>query len=206
VALPVGFLVGSLIGLRARGPKGRTLRRLLIGAGTVVPLTTIDWIVPLANQRYRELLTSDLMARGVARTAIHLDKGPGERSLRELYDPRAQLRQGETKELHALRFSFHSRLALILSPVAFAILAFGVVSVGRERWSAVAAAIGLVVAVIAVVWFDGPADGWPPLLRAYTPDLIFGTLGAVLLWCSVKWPDGRQPITNDSNLGNAALK
>jgi hypothetical protein len=138
---------------------------------------------------YRELLTSDLMARGVARTAIHLEKGPNERSLRELYDARGQPGQGETKEWQASRFAFHSRLALILSPLAFAILAFGVVSIGRERWSAVAAAISLVVGVIAVVWFDGPADGWPPLLRAYTPDLVFGTWGAVLIWCSVKWPD-----------------
>ena len=196
VALPVGFLIGSLIGLRARGPNGRTLRRLLIGAGMVVLLTlaTIEWLVPLANQRFRELMISDAMARGVARTAIHVEKGPNERSLRELYDGRAQFRHGETRESLALSFSFHSRLALILSPVAFALLAFGVVSIGRGRWLAVAAAIGLVAAVIVLVWFDGPADDWPPLLRAYTPDLIFGILGAVLLWCSFKWPDRRQPL------------
>ena len=133
--------------------------------------------------------TSQIRKRSLATCRLLLEKGPSERSLRGLYDARAQLRQGETKELQALGFAFHSRLALILSPVAFAILAFGVVSIGRDRWSAVVAAIGLVVAVIAVVWFDGPANGWPPLLRAYTPDLIFGTLGAVLLRCSVKWPD-----------------
>ena len=34
------------------------------------------------------------------------------------------------------------------------------------------------------------------LLRAYTPDLVFGTWGAVLLWCAVKWPDVEQPITD----------
>jgi hypothetical protein len=57
-----------------------------------------------------------------------------------------------------------------------------------------------------VVWFDGRADGWPPLLRAYTPDLIFGLVGVVLLWCSVNPPDRRQPIMNDRNVGNAAVK
>jgi hypothetical protein len=73
--------------------------------------------------------------------------------------------------------------------VAFALLALGIVSIARERWSAVAAAISLVAGVIAAVWFDGPASAWPPPLRAYTPVLVFGTWGAVLLWCSVKWPD-----------------
>jgi lipopolysaccharide export LptBFGC system permease protein LptF len=152
-------------------------------------------VVPPANQRFRELLIANLIKVGVARDAIHLERGPNERSLRELY-VQMQRSRDESPAEYATVYSFHSRLAVVLSPLAFALLAFGVVSMGRERWLAVAAAISLVLGVVVTVWYDGPADAWPPLLRAYTPDLVFGTWGAVLLWCAVKWPDVEQPITD----------
>jgi hypothetical protein len=198
VALPVGFLIGSVLGLRRRESRqGRTLRHLLVGAAAVALATwvTVDWLTPQANQRFREVLIADLMVGGVPRDVIHVERGPNEHSLRELY-VQMQRPQRERPNEYATAYAFHSRLALILSPLAFALLAFGVVSIGRERWLAAVAAISLVAGVVVTVWYDGPADAWPPLLRAYAPDLVFGTWGVVLLWCSVKWPDCERPITD----------
>ena len=78
-----------------------------------------------------------------------------------------------------------ARIVYFHVPIAWvSFLAFGVVSIGRGRWSGVVAAIGFVTVMIVTIWFDGPAKDWPPLIRAYYPDLAFCAIGGMLLWGS----------------------
>jgi lipopolysaccharide export system permease LptF/LptG-like protein len=199
LALPVGFLIGSLIGLRARPRTGRTLRRLLVGSGAVVLLTLATlWVMPTANQAFRQRLRADLVARGVVPDHIRLEKGPNERSLRELHEriDQTNLIPEDAAALQPLEYAFHVRFAITASPLCFAIMAFGVVAVGRERWSAVLAGIAVAVAVVLLIWGNEArvVSSWSPVLRAYLPNVVFGVLGVVLSWCSLRRGDRRTAL------------
>jgi hypothetical protein len=185
VALPTGFLVGTLIGLRGRARHARTLRRLFACA-TALALVTfgiIEWGVPGANHRFRDLVVRTLAADGIGPGAVHLEDGPGEMSLSELSRHiDAAARDGAAgRDLRALRLAFHLRIALLCSPLALAVMGFGMAAWGQGRWWTVVTGIGLLAVVIVLVWFDGPADAWPPVLRAWAPDALFAAVGLALL-------------------------
>jgi Lipopolysaccharide export system permease LptF/LptG len=138
-SIPLSLFTGIVCGLRRR-PVTKTVRRTVVSlglAGTLVSVSTIVWVVPVANQAFRTT---------IARRVIL--KGPPEMSSRELRNYAVTLRdQGELAKAGDLLFSFHARWALAGAALVFSVFGLGVTALRLGRIATV-----LVVATACVVY------------------------------------------------------
>jgi hypothetical protein len=124
VALPLGLLFGILLGLRNRTATSRVRRTvsLLAGGCSLAALILVGWVMPVANQSYRELSAGTRLARGM-----------NELTLREIAsgDP-APLRPTFPAMSRRITYEFHARLALTVAPLTLSLFAVGVSAVRRR--------------------------------------------------------------------------
>jgi hypothetical protein len=172
VALPVGFFFGVVSALRGSAPSTRARRETLALSTLCASLTfAVLAAVPASNQSFR-LLASGLPA---------LEKGPSELTLSEL-SARARLlehRPGFSREVRALRFTYHARLVLGTAPVALGLLALGLAAFRRSS----ATMAGVVIVLYSVGWIAVAVSSHPPrqIVFVWLPNLVCATAGLALL-------------------------
>ena len=187
LALPLGLLAGALLALRGRAVlRSRVALVRLAAIAVSVGLLTLAataWLVPTGNQRFRQVIANALAERdGRPRPPVALTPGPNEMPFAELDRQIGALRHvpGSETELNRMRFSYHVRLALAVSPLALLLLAMGVSSLARGRWWALVATVVGNPLSIMVMWGDLPFDS-TPLLQAWGPVIAMGAVGSLML-------------------------
>jgi hypothetical protein len=172
LSLPVALCVGVLCG--ARGHRTRWSHLLIVLAlaavSTGVAVGIIEWLIPAANQAFRELIFARLS--GSPRN-VHLERGLNELGFSGLVarnDP-AALRQ-----LQLL-------CAIAFASVPMSLTALGLA--GYVRRAPVAASLGIVVSAgyVALMFLTDAAvvrsTGWS-LLMLWLPNLLLLCVGALL--------------------------
>lgn len=162
LAIPAGLLWGVCWALsRVAAARGLSSALLAIGfAGSLISLINVTWILPEANQAWRASVYSTEDGRTPPR-------GPNEFGWSEL---REEMRR--QPDAVGLRTRFYLRIAVIMTPLLFA-LTLPFLVAGSRRWAvaqAVAALLAYLTSPIAVTWemIDGPS-ALPPLLVACGP-------------------------------------
>ena len=117
LCLPFSLLVGVLWGFRGRTVTNRMRGAILvIGlAGSLASFGTVTWLIPAANQEFRETIARGPVVRGLA------EMTPA--SLRE----RALVmsRDGRLKPAGDLFLSYHARWAVVGAALTFALFGIG---------------------------------------------------------------------------------
>jgi lipopolysaccharide export LptBFGC system permease protein LptF len=161
-SVPMGLLSGILIGLRGRvltQPARRRIVWLMAGA-TLVMLPTTGWLLPAANQAFRELtfvysLPQDLHV--AAASGLPLARGMNERTLVEL-------------ALMKKPFQVNQRVALACAPLATGLLALalalGCPRVLRSWAAALAASVVISFSYLALAMWTTP---YGPLASGGSP-------------------------------------
>jgi hypothetical protein len=198
VALPLGLVFGILLGLRNRpvtAPVTRTVALFGLGC-TVAAFVLVAWVMPAANQRFRELAAPSGMPKPIAR-------GYNELTLDELGSVDIG-RLGRTMNVdpHRLEFEFQSRLAIAFAPLALSLLALGVAANRRkERGPVLISLVGLMIAFGYYVLMYESREAWmsdraPALIAGWAPNLAC-VVSALLLRLRRRGRSGGDPSRHD---------
>jgi hypothetical protein len=190
IAVPAGLLVGIVYGLRGRRATGRLRRAifLVVMGGALAAFAWVDRVVPAANQAFR------VVASGIPYD--RLPKGANELTFGELAQKIAESNGsllGSSRELSGtspapaavLRFWYHARIAISITPIIVGLFALRLASVGRRRLSRAIGGTALTAYFAFYFAYDFTwlieANHWGPLVVtsiAWLPNLFFlsGTL------------------------------
>jgi hypothetical protein len=197
VAIPIGMVFGLLSGgARTRGSKHLSI--LLMAGVSLTTLLLLGWLLPEANQAYRETMFA--LINGFEG---HLSRGMNELTLGGL---RELMRDPFVMPLIASRraFDFHSRLALAFAPLALGLLAVevstvrrrvaGVLTVGVLGFAACFAYYLLIDSSRALM-YRAPfavSEHVPPIIAAWIPNLVC-LVAALLLHLRTREPSAAGP-------------
>jgi len=171
LALTVGGTLGIVFGLGGRRFSRRVGASLILLAlaGSVISFVNLAWVTPAANQAFRILMSGQTdLVPGISELSL----GELSHEIDRFLDPSF----AQFGYLLALAFALHSRLALSLSPLVFAIFALSIASGGFfRRWmlglAACAAFLGyymLLYGVRSLVW----NRTIPPYAAAWIPNVV----------------------------------
>ena len=171
LTIPAGVSLGTLCAMRGRRPSARTIVAFLFIAGvaTFGVWAVMEWGLPAANQRFRELIFAQL-GDG---TVVNLDLGMNELGLSRL---------SQRTDPAAVR---HSRLlwALCFATAPLGIFALGLAA--RVRRFGAAVAISLVASIAYIFTMFGLdealRDGVLRTVAAWLPNILFMLAGALML-------------------------
>jgi lipopolysaccharide export LptBFGC system permease protein LptF len=192
IALPVGFTFGIFFGSRDAAVSTRATRAILIVAClySVASFATLAWIMPAANQAFRELMFTQVGGRGP------LFKGANELSLGELSQKIDGLvRVGFWVEARSLAFDYHMRWALSCATFVLAAFARSVIPRRPMRiWTLGVLVVGTYVGYYALMFVGRAAaiaGTVPTFVGAWLPNVMFvmiaiATLEQFSCWCSAK--------------------
>ena len=171
MSIPAGVCIGIICAMRAHPADRRRVGTVLrLGAaGALAAWTLMEWGIPAANQRFREVAAAQFNDGRV----VQLQPGLSELPLSNL---------GRRPDAAALRY-FHMRWALVCATIPLAVFALGISArVGRLP-VAVAAGLVSIVAYVMLMFGDGqmPAGNVAMIATAWMPNLIFLTIGVALL-------------------------
>ena len=122
LSLPLVLFAGVAAGCRGRLVSRRMTAAILAAAltGSVVSFGTINWVVPAANQAFRE-----------AASGGPLPRGPAEWSPRFIRaEALAMGRDGLARQAGSLLLEYHARWALVGTTLTFALFGLAVARVG----------------------------------------------------------------------------
>lgn len=187
VALPIGVTVGVLAGVREARASRRIAARLTLLAMvcSVASFIVFGWVVPDANQAFREFAfaqTSGAIGAGQP-PRIHLARGANELTIVEL---REQARGASLRERPGrLRaFAYYQRWALSAATLAMVLFALAAVHKWRFGW-----AVGSCVAVTSCTVYWALMDAgrsfalngtWRPGPGAWLPNVFFAIAAALI--------------------------
>jgi hypothetical protein len=174
LSIPAGVCIGVLCAMRGRPVTARNVFAIfLLGtAATVVAGLIIEWMVPWANQAWRELMIVQFIPPG---RPYHLEPGLNEMGfsgLRHRTDP-AAVRH------------FHLMVSLSAATVPLGLFALGLASSVKRVWAA------LVVAVVATIAYPmtmvaidslSPREWRSPIVEAWAPNVLFLAAAWVMLY------------------------
>jgi len=199
LAVPVGLTIGIFWGLRSRAASRYVTRALLTLSviGSLGSFATMGWIVPAANQAFREAAFRR-MARATdvdGSTGTRLVKGIREQTLVELRQQAAS-QAGVGRSGQQVAFRYHFIWALPWASLALALFALSVVNrwyFGRiSLWMiALGTYVGYYVLLLAgrMYGLDGTL---PAYAAAWLPNLVFAAFAAALTAV-------RSPRANDAS-------
>jgi hypothetical protein len=173
IAIPSGLLFGTIRGLRRR-PAARSIRGMILAlgiGGMLLSGAMMEWVIPATNQAYRVALFRDGKA-----ARPEPAKGSNELTWGELREQLARLNGvGNSAEARELRLAYQTRLAFILTPVLFAMLAALLAGRPRRREAAIVSSIGLLAYV--GYYFIGfnplvAAGTLSPVTVAWSPNVV----------------------------------
>jgi lipopolysaccharide export LptBFGC system permease protein LptF len=179
LAIPIGLTFGIAFGMAGRTVTRGVTRVILLSAlvASLVSFVTLAWVMPAANQAYRESLAERAGVTG------QLTKGPNEMTFSEL-DRHAAIAVavGNTRRAGSYAWSFHLRFALSAASVVLAGFLFATAVRG-------AATRGLIALIACLVYwaliFIGEgfavyspvapafAGTIPAFLGAWLPNIVF---------------------------------
>jgi hypothetical protein len=178
-SIPLTLFAGVVSAISGRRVTTMIRRAVvLVGlAGVLASFSTIVWLVPAANQAFRET---------IARSTVL--KGGAEMSPQELRNQALTLKaQGHAERAGELLFSYHARWAIVGAPLPFAWFALGLTARHLRRISTFAS--GLAACVVYVLYFfelhvvgsSMFTNEWIAFAVAWLPNLcIVGTSAALL--------------------------
>jgi hypothetical protein len=173
LSIPAGLCVGVLWATRGKVVAWRRLCTILAFAiaFTAVVWTVLEWMMPQANQAFREMVATRLAVDG---RVLTLEPGLNElglSGLRQRSDPAA------VRHYHVL-------WALCFAAAPLSLFAFGLAGYVRRAASAVALAIALSISYIACMWVLATipsAPPMPPFVQAWMPNMVFLLVACTLL-------------------------
>ena len=170
LSLPLSILVGILYGFRGRTMTNRLRAAILvIGlAGSLASVGTVKWLIPAANQEFRETIAGG-----------PIDRGPGEMAPASLRERALVMgREGRLKPAADLFISYHVRWALAGSVLAFALFGLGVIAL---RVGGAATAGIAILASLVYITYGIELKVVPPSLLSREP------VAVVLAWLPNLW-------------------
>jgi hypothetical protein len=173
LSIPAGLCVGMLWATRGKVVTWRRLCAVLAIAiaFTAVVWVVLEWMMPLANQGFREMVATRLAVDG---RVPRLEPGLNELGLSRL---------GQRSDPVAVRH-YHVLWALCFAAIPLSLLAVGLAGYVRRAASAVALAIGLSILYIACIWVLATIPSGPPLpafVQAWMPNMAFLLVACALL-------------------------
>jgi lipopolysaccharide export LptBFGC system permease protein LptF len=178
ISIPAGMLFGTLWAVRK--PATRSVRRIVLVLGIICSLFSakmLGWVIPEANQAYRVVVYQKVLGYSQ----------PPEKGVNELtwHDLRDRIKEADTQRFSAqswlLRLSYQVRIALVATPLIFAMLALVLVRRPRRLMPSL---LGLLVFVgyYTLIRFDRLADQGTlsPLAVAWMPNLVVLVLTLLL--------------------------
>jgi hypothetical protein len=163
VAIPIALSLGILCGLRGRDWAPSVVWSVIgIGAiGCVVSLSMVEWVIPAANQAWREM-----MASASGRTIIV--RGAGESSLSELFTRADPLGVQ----------MFHNRAAVCVAAISCSVLALALAPFVQRIATAAVSALGFAVAYVGCAWI---VDWISPVMAPWITNILFVGLGVLVI-------------------------
>jgi hypothetical protein len=168
VAIPFALSLGILCGLR-----GRTATLPLVWGviaiaviGCLASLVTMEWVIPEANQAWREMIA------GAIGKPI---RGVGETSLSELFG---------RSDPYSVQL-FHIRAALGFAAIVFSVLAMALAPLIRRRTTAALCALSCPFAYIGWSWivYESVPGEWIPVAwAAWMPNVLLMGVGVLVLF------------------------
>ncbi len=177
IAIPIGLTLGIAFGLNGGAVSHRTRKVVLLAAllASAISFGTLEWVMPAANQSYRQAMYRAWGGRGM------VTKGSNEMTLAELRGESNIARgQGEPGKARWLEWNYHLRWALSCATLVLAVFAFALMRRGGTRRAVVMAAC----VMYFILLFMGEvaiAEGLPPILGAWLPNLTFGLAAMAML-------------------------
>jgi len=207
VAIPIGMVLG-LLSDGARTRRSKRLRILLMAGASLTTLFLLGWLLPEANQAYRETMFA--LINGFEG---HLSRGMNELTLGGL---RESMRDPFVMPLIASRraFDFHARLALAFAPLALGLLALEVSTVTRRVANALTVVLLGVGACLAyyqlidssrALMYRAPfavSEHVPPTIAAWFPNLVC-LAAALLMHLRTRAPSAADPSRRDDGRRSA---
>jgi hypothetical protein len=176
ITLTMGLIFGVLCGLRGRevSPRSRLAILALAFATSLAALAVAGWILPEANQAFREFMFAAVSGQ----RRVRLARGMNELSLVELWSTDA--------------YQFHARLALAFAPLVLGMFSIELTTMMRRARTATTGAVALAVCfAYYVLLFTGrelavgrsdlaPGYHVPGSIAAWAPNLLFAAAALLL--------------------------
>ena len=183
LSIPVGLTFGILWGLGRVAASRRSRALVLVAAvvSCVVSFATIAWVMPAANQAYRQSIAG-----------ITIAKGANELTLIELgrlieSGQYASIGMGSPRGRRSVAMAYHVRWALSLAPFVLSVFALVWTRRQRGRVSIVAVGCAMTVGYYLVLFLAGRAytfdRAMSAVAAAWAANVAFLMLSA-LLWIS----------------------
>ena len=198
LAVPMGFTVGVFYGLRGRIVSLRSRVAVLAGATILsfVSLAMLAWIVPSANQQFRQVVFGHVSGNDGAIVM----KGVNELTLSELSERIGAYRRtgvvrrdGQVLDAdpRELAYSYHQRWALSCASVILAVFALSMTQRMVTGWVAGLGALGTLLIYYVLLW-SGRAGvlqhSVPAFAGAWLPNALFALVFAVMAATSRRVP------------------
>ena len=168
LALPIGLTFGISFGLNGISHRMRTVVLLAALGASALAFGTTGWVMPQANESYRQALDDSRSGRDV------WVKGPDEMTFGELRQLSSLARDsGHLEAARSADWHYHVRPALSFASVVLVL--FTIVRSARSAGPRMAAATAA-CAVYFFLLFIGHMltfDGLPPIAGAWLPNLFF---------------------------------
>jgi lipopolysaccharide export LptBFGC system permease protein LptF len=188
LGIPMGIAIGIAFSLSAR-PGRNIVKATLLGAVVASALSfgVLAWVMPAANQAFREMTIRELRADGY-RVEIELKKGQNEMTLSELRREVASFSaRGQTQLPRQFAFTLHLRFALAAATLILAGVVLAVPFNHRGLR-------GLVACTAFVVYWALIYTGEslaspvapnvvgtvPPVIGAWLPNIVLGAIAIVI--------------------------
>ena len=185
IALPLGLVFGVLLGLRHRRPTAR-VKWTVAGLGmlcSVGAFIIIGWLMPAANQEFRQLIAGRQLLRGFNELTLgELASGDPVRLMQVMSG-------GVTEARLALEFQF--RVALAFAPLALTLFSLGVIAAQRRVRGPITIAVAALAACFGyytllyitrqAIYRDSPLALAPAWMQ-WMPNLTF----LLIAWLSFR--------------------
>jgi hypothetical protein len=198
LAIPLGLTFGIAFGMARRSEPTRTITKVILMCafiGSLVSFATMGWIMPAANQAWRE---SVARTRGITGQLL---KGPSEMTLSELKRAEAIASAGDVRQADAYAWSFHLRFALSGASVVLAcfLLATAGTSAAARGFISLGACLAYWALIYTGEWLAVYHAIVPAIAGAWLPNLIL-TAFAILIACSRPTAFDAKPQSRPENL------
>ena len=151
-SVPVGVFLGTALGLNGRAPTRRLRSAVLLVAVAIsaVSFVNLAWVIPAANQSYREEIIGGSVPKGERELSlIELRRAAEELRRWDAAHPEVG-RERALERAQRASFAYHQRLALAGAPLTFTVLA--IVLATRRRLGQRAMALAMCIAAASIIF------------------------------------------------------
>ena len=185
LAVPIGLTFGILLGFRGRIVSRRSSVAVLACAicCSLACLATLAWIVPLANQAFRQLVFEQagaIVLKGINELTI------GELSQQIDSYRRTGMPTGliDSPSVSVLSYTYHMRWALSCSTLVLALFALSVTRRLVHGWAVALAAFGACFSYYWIMWAGRAAamqETLPAYAAAWLPNMVFAVVSIAVV-------------------------